>query len=58
MSEEDIYLQDTKVITRGFYDLMCRLKRRGYKSAAYFLDVAFLAYNQDLDEELKHIKIV
>ena len=41
-----------------FYNLVCKLKKRGYRSAAYFLDVAFLAYNQDVEEELNKAEAV
>jgi len=58
MSEKDVYLQETKAITYGFYNLVCKLKKRGYRSAAYFLDVAFLAYNQDVEEELNKAEAV
>ncbi len=58
MSEEEIYLQELKTITCSFYNLVSRLKKRGYKGAAYFLDVAFLAYNQDVDRELKQVKAI
>ncbi len=56
MLDNDEYLQETKMITDCFYDLLSKLKKRKYVNATYFLDVAFLAYNQDVDRELQHMK--
>jgi len=56
MFEDEAYLEETKAVTDCFSKLSGMLRKRGYKSAAYFLSVAFEAYNQDLDSELKQIE--
>lgn len=44
MSENEEYLEETKLITEAFGDLFSKLKKRGFRDTYYFLSVAYEAY--------------
>ena len=41
MSENEEYLEETKLITEAFGDLFSKLKKRGFRDTYYFLSVAY-----------------
>lgn len=48
MSENEEYLEETKLITEAFGDLFSKLKKRGFRDTYYFLSVAYEAYTHDM----------
>lgn len=52
MSENEEYLEETKLITEAFGDLFSKLKKRGFRDTYYFLSVAYEAYTHDVFKEI------
>ena len=52
MSENEEYLEETKLITETFENLFGKLKKRGLKETYFFLLFAYKVYTQDVFREI------
>lgn len=52
MSEDEEYLNETRLITEAFNDLFQKIKKRGFRQTQFFLSVAYEAYTRDVYAEI------